>query len=65
MVLVSANKNITILYKLRKVDKYWKVYDVEIQGVSIILTYRSQFDDTLCGGTVEDLIRQLEKPASS
>ena len=62
MVLISANKNITILYKLHKADKRWKVYDVEIEGVSIILTYRSQFDDTLSHGTVNDLISQLEKP---
>ena len=62
MVLLSANKNITILYKLHKADKRWKVYDVEIEGVSIILTYRSQFDDTLSHGTVNDLISQLEKP---
>ena len=61
MVMISNNKKITILYKLRKVDKFWKVYDVEIQGVSIILTYRSQFNDTLSHGTVNDLISQLEK----
>ncbi len=62
MVLISADKNITILYKLHKVDKRWKIYDVEIQGVSIILTYRSQFDDTLSRGTVKDLLSRLEKP---
>ena len=64
-VLISNNKNITILYKLHKVDKCWKIYDIEIQGVSIILTYRSQFNDTLSHGTVEDLISQLEKPPTS
>ncbi len=61
MSLISADKKIAILYKLRKVNKLWKIYDVEIQGVSIILTYRSQFDDTLSHGTVGDLISQLEK----
>ncbi len=61
MVLISNNKKITILYKLHKVGKCWKVYDVEIQGVSIVLTYRSQFNDTLSHGTVKDLITQLEK----
>ena len=62
MELLSANKNIIILYKLRRADKHWKIYDVEMQGVSIILTYRSQFDDILSCGTVKDLISQLEKP---
>ena len=62
MELISKAKKITVLYKLRKVDKYWKIYDVEIQGVSILWTYRSQFDDILRRGTVKDLLSKLEKP---
>ena len=61
MELVSKDKKVTILHKLRKVDKRWKVYDVEIQGVSILLTYRSQFDDILQKGTVADLLARLEE----
>ncbi len=61
MQLLSKDKKIAILYKLRKVDKRWKIYDVEIQGVSILLTYRSQFDDILRRGTVTDLLSKLEK----
>jgi len=61
MELKSKDKKVTILHKLRKVDKRWKVYDVEIQGISILLTYRSQFDDILSKGTVEDLLSRLEK----
>ena len=61
MQLLSRDKKIAILYKLRKVDKRWKIYDVEIQGVSILLTYRSQFDDILRRGTVTDLLSKLEK----
>ena len=62
MQLISKDKKIDMLYKLRKVDKHWKIYDVEIQGVSIILTYRSQFNDILLKGTVKDILSQLEKP---
>ena len=72
MVLTSNGKESTILYKLRKVDEQsrskadvrWKIYDVEIEGVSILLTYRSQFDDILRRGTVQDLLSHLEKPPS-
>ena len=62
MELKSKDKKVAILHKLRKVDKRWKAYDVEIQGISILLTYRSQFDDILRKGTVEDLLSRLEKP---
>jgi phospholipid transport system substrate-binding protein len=64
MELISKDKKVTITHKLRKVDKRWKIYDVDIQGVSILLTYRSQFDDILRKGTVEDLLSRLEKPPS-
>ena len=72
MTLISEEKEISILYKLYKLDDRvkssatgrWRIYDVEIEGVSILLTYRSQFDDILRRGSVEDLLSQLEKPPS-
>jgi len=64
MVLISDNSEDEILYKLHKMDKSWKIYDVEIQGVSILQTYRAQFDDILRRGTSKDLLTELEKPSS-
>ncbi len=60
--LVHKERKVAILYKLRKVDERWKIYDMEIQGVSVVLSYRSQFDEILRRGTVEDLLSRLEKP---
>ncbi|UCG59971.1 MAG: ABC transporter substrate-binding protein [Phycisphaerales bacterium] len=81
MELISKEESVEMLYKLRLVDKTrkvkvgerwevkvykrWKIYDLEIQGVSILLTYRSQFDDILSSGTVEDLLSRLQKPPTS
>jgi phospholipid transport system substrate-binding protein len=70
MLLISNDKEVAILYKLHKMDEagrskmneYWKIYDVEIEGISILLTYRSQFDDILRRGGVKELFFQLEKP---
>ena len=52
-------------YKLYKSKKDWKIYDLEIQGVSIIRSYRSQFSSILESGTVDDLLLKLENPADS
>ena len=72
MTLVSDDGETSILYKLHKPSEqskskangYWRIYDVEIDGVSVLLTYRSQFDDILRHGTVQDLLSQLKKPPS-
>jgi phospholipid transport system substrate-binding protein len=64
MDVLSDGESVAVLYKLRKADNRWKIYDVEIQGVSILLTYRSQFDDILRRGTVKDLFAHLEKSAA-
>ncbi|MHC4740550.1 MAG: Tgt2/MlaC family protein [Planctomycetota bacterium] len=62
MELISQDQKIERVYKLRKLGKTWRIYDVEIQGVSILLTYRSQFDDVLQKESVEELLLRLEKP---
>ncbi len=60
--LVSKDKKISILYKFYNSESNWKIYDLEIQGVSIIRSYRSQFHEILKSGTFEDLLTKLEQP---
>jgi phospholipid transport system substrate-binding protein len=61
--LISKDRKTSILYKLYKPADDWKVYDLEIQGVSIIRSYRSQFDEILQNGTIDDLLLKMERPA--
>jgi phospholipid transport system substrate-binding protein len=63
--LLSKDKKISILYKFYKAGNDWKIYDLEIQGVSIIRSYRSQFSRILASGTVDDLLLKLENPADN
>jgi len=63
--LVSKDRKTSILYKLYKPADDWKVYDLEIQGVSIIRSYRSQFSEILQSGTIDDLLLKMERPAGS
>lgn len=60
--LISKGDTVTILYKFYKSKDGWFIYDVEVQGVSIISTYRSQFDQVLREGTINDLLSKLEEP---
>ncbi len=60
--LISKGKEISMLYKLYSSNNSWKIYDVEIEGVSIIRSYRSQFNEILQKGTFDDLLKKMEKP---
>ena len=63
--LLSKDKKISILYKFFNKGNEWKIYDLEIQGVSIIQSYRSQFSQILEDGTIDDLLLKLETPADN
>ena len=60
--VISKNNRISMMYKLYKSSNGWKIYDIEIEGVSLISTYRSQFYDILSKGTIDNLLGKLEKP---
>ena len=60
--VISKDKKFTMLYKLYRAPSGYKIYDIEIEGVSLISTYRSQFYDILSKGTINDLLLKLEKP---
>ncbi|HEX9758420.1 MAG TPA: ABC transporter substrate-binding protein [Nitrospiria bacterium] len=60
--LISKDTRYSMLYKLHNLKNNWKIYDIEIQGVSIIKTYRSQFDGELRKGTIADLLKKLKSP---
>jgi len=59
--LISKDKKISILYKFYKSQNEWKIYDIEVEGVSLIRTYRSQFTESLQNGTIEELMKKMEK----
>ena len=61
--LVSKGNKISMLYKFYPSGDQWKIYDLEIQGVSIIRSYQSQFKEILRNGTIDDLLLKMEKQA--
>lgn len=57
--LVSKESQIEVLYKLRRIEGKWKIYDVKVQGVSLRKSYEAQFHDILSRGTPADLFAAL------
>ena len=60
-ILLSKGKKYSILYKMSNTKDEWKIYDVIIEGVSLIHTYRSQYNHILESGGVEDLLTKMRE----
>ena len=56
-----ASGKIEVLYKFYPRRGGWQIYDVEIEGVSFIKSYRAQFNEILKNGSAEKLLEQLRK----
>lgn len=41
--------------------KVWLIYDVRVEGVSLVNNYRSQFNDIVIGRSYETLVKRLRK----
>ncbi len=59
--LLSKGKKYSVLYKMANTENGWKIYDITIEGVSLIHTYRSQYQHILDGGEVEDLLTKMRE----
>jgi phospholipid transport system substrate-binding protein len=62
--ILASGKEIPIDYRMIEIQGKWKVYDVVIEGVSLVSNYRSQFNSILTNKSPEDLMDTLRKKAS-
>jgi phospholipid transport system substrate-binding protein len=56
----SGGKPVSLDYYLEKSAAGWKVYDVEVGGVSLITNYRTSFGQEIQKNGVDGLIRTLQ-----
>ncbi len=60
--VVTKSKEIPINYRVvQESDGTWKVYDVVVENVSLVMNYRSQFNDILSKNKPEQLLEILRK----
>jgi phospholipid transport system substrate-binding protein len=59
--ILTKTSEVPIYYRLIEKDRNWKVYDVVIEGVSLVSNYRTQFREILSGKTPEALLEILRK----
>jgi len=62
-IVVSKDKRYEMIYKITRRKGKWKIYDVEIEGISIVRSYGSQYGQFLADHTTSELLEKMEKKA--
>jgi phospholipid transport system substrate-binding protein len=58
-ILTGDGKKIPLDYRMIKKDAGWRVYDVIIEGISLVKNYRDQFRDILAKDSPEEVLKML------
>ena len=55
-----SDKPIALTYRFGLVSGQWEIFDIVVENISIVLTYRNQFDVFFAKNTSDALIKKLE-----
>lgn len=58
-ILGYKNKDVHVDYRLRQSNKDWKVYDVIVEGISLVNNFRQQFNSILANDSFDSLLKLL------
>ena len=61
----SSGRPLSIRYYMSKSGAQWSVYDVKIDGVSLMTNYRENFNSEIRKGGIDGLIRSLKRRAAA
>ncbi|WP_179131370.1 MlaC/ttg2D family ABC transporter substrate-binding protein [Candidatus Entotheonella palauensis] len=59
-IVNPRDQNFEVAYRLLKRDEDWQVYDVSIEGVSLVNNYRTQFNKIIRQSSYESLVKQMK-----
>jgi len=59
-IVVKRDANVEVVYQLLRRDGTWQVYDVVIEGVSLVNNYRTQFNNIISRESYEALVKKLK-----
>jgi phospholipid transport system substrate-binding protein len=59
-VVTRRNQQVPIEYRLHKANGRWLIYDVLVEGISLVNNYRSQFDRIITSSSYNDLVQKMK-----
>ena len=60
-IIQPGGQPISVDYALEKAGESWKVYDIAIEGVSLVTNYRGQFSNEIRQPGIDGLIEKLKE----
>ena len=60
---IKSGGDVPIDYRMHRLDGRWRVYDVTIEGVSLVGNYRAQFNRIIQTSSYEGLVQRLRARA--
>ena len=57
--LRQGSPPVPVEYAMKKTPAGWKIYDIKVEGVSLVLTYRAEFENITRSSGIDGLIRRL------
>jgi phospholipid transport system substrate-binding protein len=59
-IVTQQNREISVIYRMKRKGGIWYVYDISIEGVSLINNYRTQFNNILSRSSFGELMERLQ-----
>ena len=60
-IIRDGGPPVSVQYRLILKGAQWKVYDISVEGISILESFRSQFSDELSQGSLTSLLSKLQE----
>lgn len=61
VIVRTQGQNIPLTYSLVAKNGQWKIYDISVEGVSLLQSFRSQFAQALQHSSINDVIAEMQK----
>jgi phospholipid transport system substrate-binding protein len=58
-IITPQRTEVPVDYRMRRKDERWRIYDVSIEGISLINNYRSQFNSVIQSSSYPALVTRL------
>lgn len=60
-IVRSDGPSVSVSYRLHQTSSGWKLYDMTVEGVSLLQSFREQFRQKLSQGNMDQLLRDMQQ----